>query len=88
MGVCLSVAGYNCKMPRAVMFGPPEYGGMGWENPLTLTLQEKIKMFIGYIRRGDIVGHILQLQYSWLQLFSGTSIQLLEDKKDVGYLPH
>ena len=87
VGVCLSAAEYNCKMPRAVVFGPTEYGGMGWEKLLTITIIEKLKLLMGSIRRGDVVGHILQLQLPWLQLFSGISTPILEEKKEVGYLP-
>ena len=87
VGVCLSAAGYNCKMPRAVVFGPTVYGGMGWEKPLTITIIEKLKLLMGSIRRGDVVGHMLLLQLSWLQLFSGISTPILEEKKEVGYLP-
>ena len=33
---CLSVGGYCSKLPRAVVFGPTEYGGMAWDIVLQL----------------------------------------------------
>ncbi len=43
VGSCLSVAGFNQKFPRAVVFGPKEYGGLEWDDISVLNLYEKIK---------------------------------------------
>ena len=84
---CLSAAGYCSKMPRAVVFGPSKYGGMDWENPATICLYEKIKFLLGSIRLQDVVGQLLLIQLSWMQLYAGISIPILEYNKSLDYLP-
>ena len=84
---CLSASGYCCKMPRAVVHGPPEWGGMDWDNCGVVLLYEKLKVLIGSIRLQDKVGELLFMQLSWLQLFAGTSVPLLKSNKAISYLP-
>ena len=87
IGPCLSAAGYCSKMPRAVVFGPSAHGGMDWENPETICLFEKNKFLIGSIRLQDVVGQLLLIQVSWMQLYTGISIPILEYNKKLDYLP-
>lgn len=87
IGPSLAASGISSKMPRAVVFGPSNYGGMEWENPITVSLFEKLKLLIGSIRLQDTVGQILSIQLSWLQIFSGISTPLLEYKKILDFLP-
>ncbi len=87
IGQCLSVAGYNNKFPRAVVFGPAHFGGMGWENILGLSIFEKVKLLIGSVRLGDTLGHMILIQLTWLQLFAGSSVPILQSKRVIPYLP-
>ena len=87
IGACLSVAGYSSKLPRPVVFGPKQYGGMDWENVIVLSLFEKLKLLVGSIRLQDKLGKMLVIQLTWLQLFAGISVPLLEYSRDIPYLP-
>ena len=87
IGPCLAAAGFNSKMPRAVVFGPALYGGMNWTSPFTMHLYEKIKFVVGSIRLSDTVGKLLLLQVQWMQLFAGTSSPLLDTDTEIPYLP-
>ena len=87
VGPCLSVAGYNQKFPRAIVFGPKKYGGLGWEDISVLNIYEKLKLFIGSIRLQDKLGAMLLIQLTWLQLFAGIGTPLLEYTKIIPYLP-
>ena len=87
IGPCLSVSGYNNKIPRAVVYGPESMGGMNWKNINVVSLYEKLKLLIGSIRLQDKLGQMLEIQLSWLQLFAGTSVQLLMENKYIPYLP-
>ena len=87
VGKCLSAAGYNSKMPRAVVFGTGKYGGMSWASPHYILMVEQIKILIGSLRLQDTVGRILDIQLKWLQLFSGISTPVLEYEKSIPYLP-
>ena len=82
-----TAAGYNSKMPWAVVFGPTTYGGMDWDNIVVLGLFEKIKLLIGALRLQDKVGQMILIQISWLQFFAGTSVPLLQSEIEVPYLP-
>ncbi len=84
---CLSQAGYCNKIPRAVVYGPVIYGGMGWENIYVTSLVEKLKFLIGSIRLGDTVGQMLLLQVSWIQIFAGISTPILMATKQIPYIP-
>ena len=87
MGSCLTAAGYNSKMPRAVVFGPQTNGGMDWDNIVVLGIFEKIKLLIGSVRLHNKVGQMFLIQLSWLQLFAGISVPLLQSEREVPYLP-
>ena len=88
VGPSLAAAGYSSKMPRAVVFGPEEYGGMAWDHPQSVTLIEKVKLIMGSIRRQDTVGKIFLIQLSWLQVISGRSTPILEITTPIEYLPN
>ena len=78
IGACLTAAGYSSKMPRAVVFGPGTKGGMDWDNIIVLGLYENIKLLIGAVCLQDKVGDMFLIQLSWLQLFAGNSVPLLQ----------
>ena len=87
IGTCLSVAGYCSKLPRAVVFGPKTNGGMEWTNIRILSLYEKLKFIIGLVRLQDKVGQMIEAQLSWIQMFAGITIPVLESDKFISYLP-
>ena len=84
---CLSQAGYCNKIPRAVVYGPSTYGGMGWDNIQVLSLVEKLKFLIGSIRLQDTVGRMFLIQLSWIQIFAGISTPILMETKQITYIP-
>ena len=84
---CLSVGGYCSILPRAVVFGPTEYGGMAWDSIIAILIFEKIKFLIGSIRLQDKVGKMMQIHLTWIQIFAGCSWPILKANKLVTYLP-
>ena len=87
IGACLTAAGYSQKLPRAVVYGPKLLGGLDWDNIVVLSLFEKLKLLIGSVRINDKVGQMIRIQLTWVQLFAGGSIPLLQSKKKLRYLP-
>ena len=77
---CLSAAGYNCRMPREVVFASHVYGGMDWESIYCLQTYEKIKIFIRNIRSQTRLGSVLQMMVETIQLFSGIEDQVTDTK--------
>ena len=71
----------------AVVYGPLLYGGMAWSNIQVITTYEKLKMVIGSIRLQDTVGQMIEIQLTWLQLFSGLSTPMFRMKHEIPYLP-
>ena len=88
VGPSLSAAGYSCKTPRALVFGPDKYGRMDWEYPFMTTVIGKTKLIIGSVRRQDIVGQMTVLQLSWLQLISGIQSSIFKSGESIPYLPN
>ena len=74
-------------MPRAVVYGPGSIGGMAWDDCGIILLYEKLKMLIGSIRMQDTVGKLIILQLTWLQIFAGSSVPILQLKSEIPYLP-
>ena len=87
IGKSLSAAGYNSKMSRAVVFGPSQFGGIEWESALGILIYEQLKMLIGSLRLGDKVGKLLMIQLTWLQLIAGIETPILEETKQLQFLP-
>ena len=87
IGPSLTAAGYNSKMPRAVVFGPATLGGMQWESPYSITLYTQLQLLIGSLRLQDTVGKLLIIQLSWLQILAGIRQPLLETTQAVSYIP-
>ena len=88
IGKSLSAAGYNSKMPRAVVFGPSQYGGMEWDSAIGILIYEQLKMLMGSLRLGDKVGKLLTIQLTWLQLIAGIETPILEETKQLRFLPN
>ncbi len=60
---------------------------MEWHSINVVFLYEKLKLLIGSMRLNDKVGQLLKIQLSWLQLFAGVSIPILEHAMEILYLP-
>ncbi len=74
-------------MPRAVVYGPTDRGGMQWETPHSILLASRLTMLVGSVRLNDVVGQMITIQLEWLQLPAGIGIQVLEAKCSIPYLP-
>ena len=68
---CMSASGFNCRMPREVVFGSIKYGGMAWESMYSLQTFEKVKIFIRNTRLNTRLGRLLRIVVETAQLLSG-----------------
>ena len=75
---CLSAAGYSQRMPRRVVFGPKSKGGMQWETCYSLQVYEKIKFFLGHMRKQDKLGNLLTILVQTIQLAAGIGDNILD----------
>ena len=79
---CLRASGFNQNFPRAIVFGPKEYGGMQWESCHSMQVVEKIKFFITHVRRMDKIGKLIQILTETVQLCAGLHTPILETRID------
>ena len=74
---CLSKMGFNCNMPREVVYGPPSLFGIGIHD---LNIEQGIKQvsaLVGHLRQDSETGKMMQIELQWCQLQSGTRNPLL-----------
>ena len=51
--------GFNRKMPKEIIYGPPEYGGWGERDLFCQLAMDQTKIFLGHIRNKDETGDLL-----------------------------
>ncbi|MGH7954667.1 MAG: hypothetical protein ACREOZ_01775, partial [Gloeomargaritales cyanobacterium] len=72
LNAVLAKTGMNRNMPRAVIFGPHELGGLNWPNLYTEIGINHLKYLIGHIRMGDVTGKLMEISLAHLQLRTGS----------------
>jgi hypothetical protein len=84
---CLPKMGFNRHMPRLVIFGPKQYGGMDYFDLKVQQLHIHLKTTKGHMRRGDQVGNAIKANINALQLISGSANNiLLQDPAKFNYI--
>ena len=68
----LQSLGYNSHMPRAVVFGPKKYGGIGLRHLFIEFGRIKVKTILQHIRGNTQSGQIIMIYLQWAQLVTGT----------------
>ena len=64
--------GYNAHMPRAVVFGPTKYGGIGLRHLFIEFGKIKVKTILQHLRGNTQSGQIIMIYLQWAQLVTGT----------------
>ena len=75
---CVSASGYHKGLPRAVLYGPSLYGGTEWDTSYLLQVYEKVRFFLGHVRRNDRLGKLLVILVQTIQLVAGINDQILD----------
>ena len=78
--------GYNKGFPRAVVFGPQEFGGMGVPHLFTEMNVSKIEYLIMHIRNNSDLGKLFRINLNWIQMHAGISVPLFESAYAIPYL--
>ncbi len=82
----LPAMGYERTFPRAVVFAPLTFGGLGLSNLYVDSSIQKIYTILSHIRANTELGQQLQMILDWTQLIAGISIPILETKETLGYI--
>ena len=88
----LANSGYHSRFPRALVYAPERYGGIGLEHLYQARGILQLKYLISHIRNRDELGKLMICILEQLQLFSGVSTPILshpnsEEAYQLKYLP-
>ena len=76
---CLAAAGFNRNFPRAVINGPTELGGLGWEKHRTVQVYEGLNLLLRSLKRKNELGNLLRIStIETKQLILGIGQQILD----------
>ena len=75
---CLSQMGYNCNMPREVVYGPLELGGLGMHDYFIEQGIAQIATLVGHTRQDSETAKMIAIELQWCQVQAGTAFHLLE----------
>ena len=79
IGTFLPKCGYNRNMLRVVVFGPQEYGGMGFRQLNVEQGAGQIDYFLKFWRTDCEAGSLLRIALSWSQVMAGVSWPILQN---------
>ena len=75
--VCLSKMGYNSNMPREVVYGPTELGGLAFHDYFIEQGIAQVKMLVGHYRQDSETARMIEIERQWCQVQAGTAVNLL-----------
>ena len=78
----LSKMGYNCNMPREVVYGPPSLFGLGLHDYYIEQGTQQVSTLVGHIRQLSETGNMMRIELQWCQVQAGTQTHLLADPTD------
>jgi hypothetical protein len=70
--------GYNRNMPKEVVYGPEDLGGLGLHDLYVEQGIKQISTLIGHVRQGSDTGRMMLIQLEWCQVQAGTVDDLLQ----------
>ena len=76
---CLSKMGFNCNMPREVVYGPQSMFGIGMHDIFIEQGIKQISALVGHLRQDSNTGKMMQIELQWCQLQSGRAQPLLSN---------
>ena len=82
----LPKCGYNRCTPNAIVYGSPDYGGIGLRSLTTERGISQVYMFLACLRSQGLPSDLAHITVSWGQWLAGTSVSILDDVKTP--LPH
>jgi ribonuclease HI/exonuclease III len=84
---CLSKMGYNCNMPKEVIYGPAELFGVGCHDYYVEQGVRQLVTLFGHIRQQSATGNMMRIELQWCQVQAGTGKYLLADPiDDIDYI--
>jgi ribonuclease HI len=83
----LSKMGYNCNMPKEVIYGPPALFGIGMHDYYIEQGIHQLLALFGHIRQDSETSRMMRIELQWCQVQAGTQRHLLaEPTDDIDYI--
>jgi hypothetical protein len=79
---CLTKTGYNCNMPKEVIYGPPELFGIGVHYYFIEQGVQQLVTLFGHIRQTSETSKMMRIELQWCQVQAGIRKHLLADPMD------
>jgi hypothetical protein len=84
----LQVCGLAKSFPRAVVYGPTKFGGIGLRYLYTESSCIKIDCLINHIKTDTSLSIEMKININWVQLHAGTSTPILESTQQLLYIEY
>jgi len=84
----ISHMGYNCNMPKAIIYAPSTHGGLGLKHLHTKQGLQKVLQVIKHLRTQTTLGKLLQVTIQAHQIQAGIPKPILEDTRLLPWLPN
>jgi hypothetical protein len=76
---CLARYGFNRHLPNAIVYGPKQIGGIGFNHLFASQGTIKVRGILQLLRLHKTASSVLRAYLSWAQLIAGTSTSILID---------
>jgi hypothetical protein len=83
----MQCSGVLKSFPRAVIYGPLSFGGVGISDLYTDSSCIKIDCILNNFKTESEMSEVMEIVLNWLQINAGTSIPILESTCALEYLP-
>jgi hypothetical protein len=72
----------NRNTSRSIIYGPVTLGGLGFPNVYIYQGIDKLHLLLGHLRLNDMVGQLLHIDLTYVQLLSGSGQLFLKQPRD------
>jgi hypothetical protein len=86
MMVFIRIMGFEKNFPRAVIFGPKKYGGIGLQKLSVDSNTNKIEAIMCHLNNATDLGDVILICLNLLQLHSGSAIPVLTNQNILDYI--
>jgi hypothetical protein len=86
MGKFLQVSGFEKNLPRAVVYGSYDYGGLAMPQLYADSSCCKIQTIITHVNSDTHLGKLTIVDIEWLQLTSGISESIINTRQKINYI--
>jgi hypothetical protein len=81
-------SGYDMHFPRKIVYSPVCYGGLGFKKLSVESNCRKIESMVSHVNANTSLGKSFKIILNWVQVHSGLSTPILENRTDIDYIQH